>query len=187
MIVSKYEDVILRDFEESDIPQKIEWINDPENNQFLHYDLPLKIDQTITWFRNKDNTKRKDCIIEYNGTPVGVIGLLQIDYINKKAEYYITVGESAYKHKGIATKASKAILKYAFKELHLHKVYLTVDAKNEKAIRLYEKVGFKQEGYFQDDLFHAKAFSYVDRVRYAVIEGGGKTLLCNRNHRRIRV
>lgn len=169
MVICKYIDVTLREFEETDVPKKVEWINNHENNQFLHYDLPLKIDKTIEWFRNKDNTKRLDCIIEYEGVSVGLIGLLQIDRTNMKAEYYITIGENCYKQKGIATKATKAILEYAFSELKLHKIYLTVDAKNEKAIRLYEKVGFKREGYFVDDLFCSKNTEFIDRERYAVV------------------
>lgn len=169
MIISRYKDVILREFEETDIPKKVEWINNPANNQYLHYDLPLEIDKTVSWFRNKDNSRRVDCVIEYNGIPVGLIGLLQIDRINKKAEYYITIGETDFKHKGIATKATKAILEYAFVDLKLHKVYLTVDAKNENAIRLYEKAGFKQEGYFVGDLFRTRDNGYIDRERYAII------------------
>lgn len=177
MKICQYMDVVLRDFEESDVPKKVEWINNSQNNQFLHYELPLKIEKTIEWFRNKDNSRRLDCIIEYEGVPVGLIGLLQIDRVNMKAEYYITIGENSYKQKGIATKATKAILEYAFLKLQLHKVYLTVDAKNEKAIRLYEKVGFEREGYFVDDLFCSQNAEFIDREIYASVNrnpGGGR-------------
>ena len=169
MIVTQYQDVVLREFEEADIPKKVEWINNPENNQYLHYDLPLEIEKTINWFKNKDNSKRIDCIIEYREIQVGLIGLLQIDRLNQKAEYYITIGENGFKHKGIATKATKAIIEFAFEKLRLHKVYLTVDANNKKAIHLYEKVGFKQEGYFIDDIFCKSINDYIDRVRFAII------------------
>lgn len=157
MQITQYMDVVLREFEERDVPRKVEWINNPANNQFLHYDLPLKIDRTTEWFRNKDNSKRLDCIIEYNGTPVGLIGLLQIDKANRKAEYYITIGETSFKQKGIATKATKAIIDYSFAVLNLQKVYLTVDARNIHAIRLYERSGFKQV--------------FTTRERYALLNG----------------
>lgn len=177
MLLLKH-DIIIRSFEESDIGNKVKWINNPQNNQFLHYDLPLNVEKTLEWFRKKDNTRRLDCIIEYEGVPVGLIGLLQIDRVNLKAEYYITIGENAYKQKGIATKATKAILEYAFTELGLHKVYLTVDARNENAIRLYEKVGFKQEGYFVDDLYNSANSEFIDRKRYSVVKNrGGVKLL----------
>lgn len=170
MIISQYMDVVLRNFEEKDIPLKVEWINNPENNKFLHYDLPMKVDKTIKWFREKDNSKRLDCMIEYNGISVGVIGLLQIDKINSKAEYYITIGDTSFKGKGIATKATKAILDYGFNVLKLHKIYLTVDSRNEIAIKLYEKSGFKLEGYFVDDLFCDRNLEFIDRERYAILK-----------------
>lgn len=173
MIITKYEDVILRRFEESDIPKKVEWINNPENNRYLHYDLPLRTDKTTEWYRNKDNTSRVDCIIEYNGQAVGLIGLLSIDKNNFKAEYYITIGETSYKGKGIATKATKAILDYAFTVLKLHKVYLTVDAENVAAKRLYEKIGFRQEGLLIDDLYNAYEERFINRERLALLRKSG--------------
>lgn len=170
MIIAKYLDVTLREFEEKDIPLKVEWINNPENNKYLHYELPVRVDKTTEWFHKKDNSKRLDCTIEYEGVPVGIIGLLQIDRANSKAEYYITLGDSSFKKRGIATKATKAIIKYGFQTLKLHKIYLTVDSRNEIAIKLYKKSGFRREGYFVDDLFCDKRSEFIDRERYAVIQ-----------------
>lgn len=170
MIIGEMEDVILREFEETDIPLKVEWINDSENNQYLHYELPMQLDKTVNWFHSKDNSKRIDCTIEYHGIAVGIIGLLQIDRVNSKAEYYITIGNRNFKKRGIATKATKIILDYAFDKLKLHKVYLTVDSENKVAIKLYEKAGFKQEGYFIDDLYCSRRYEFINRKRYAIIK-----------------
>lgn len=180
MIIGQIDDIVLREFEETDIPLKIEWINDPENNRYLHYELPMQLDKTVKWFHNKDNSKRIDCTIEYKGIAVGIIGLLQIDIVNSKAEYYITIGNRNFKKKGIATKATEIILDYAFDKLKLHKVYLTVDSENKVAIKLYEKAGFKQEGYFIDDLYCPLRYEFIDRQRYAIVKnhvGGGNLLL----------
>lgn len=43
--------VTIRKFEERDVADKIRWINDERNNQFLHYDLPLEYKKTVEWFR----------------------------------------------------------------------------------------------------------------------------------------
>lgn len=170
MIIASFDDVILRKFEKNDIENKVKWINDTENNQFLHYDLPARIDKTTKWFEEKDDSKRIDCTIIYNGEPVGVIGLLSIDRINSKAEYYITVGETKYKKRGIATKATKAIIEYGFEKLGLHKIYLNVDADNKAAIGLYEKTGFVQEGLFIDDLYNERKSCFINRARYAIVK-----------------
>lgn len=158
--------IALRDFQEDDITLKVEWINDPRNNWYLHYSLPLEYDKTLNWFQGRNMKKRLDCMIEYDGIPVGLIGLLEIDPTNKKAEYYITIGAHDYKNRGIATGASRLILDYAFDVLLLNKVYLNVDAENRGACALYEKLGMMCEGVFIQDLWHRGAF--VDRKRYAI-------------------
>lgn len=160
--------VSLRDFTEEDIALKVQWINDPNNNRYLHYDLPLTYDKTLRWFQEKDNTHRVDCTIEYDQKPVGVIGLLAIDSENQKAEYYITIGDTSFQGKGIATKATMLLLEHAFTDLNLNKVYLTVDADNEKACGLYERVGMSCEGIFREDLSRNRQF--IDRKRYAILK-----------------
>ncbi len=159
--------VCLREFNESDIENKVRWINNADNNRFLHYDIPIEYNKTLIWYNNKDNSKRKDLIIEFNGRPVGLIGLLNIDIHNRKAEFYISMGETEYKNKGIATKACIKLIEYAFSILNLHKLYLNTDSKNIIAHKLFEKVGFVREGYFIDDMIHHG--KYIDRIRYALI------------------
>ena len=57
--------VSIRKFEEADIPNKVKWINDPRNNVFLHYSLPLEEEKTRIWFeKNRHRIDRYDAIIE---------------------------------------------------------------------------------------------------------------------------
>lgn len=159
--------ISLRDFTASDIDNKIRWINDFDNNLYLHYDIPLNYEDTLLWFNSKNNQTRLDCTIEYCGVPVGIIGLLNIDYVNLKAEYYVCLGEKRFKRKGIAKKASEILISYAFDILNLNKVYLNVDAENVDACKLYEKLGFVCEGTFIKDMIHRGKF--IDRKRYAIL------------------
>lgn len=164
--------VSIREFRFEDIPLKIRWINDAENNMYLHYDIPLEYDSTCAWFAKKDNARRYDCIILAEGEPVGLIGLLAIDHINSKAEFYVSMGEKCYKRRGVASQATKLILDYAFQYLNLNKVYLNVDADNLAAIALYEKCGFLKEGYFKQDMLCRDKL--IDRVRYAMLRDSFK-------------
>jgi len=160
-------DVYIRKFEESDIPYKIKWINDEKNNKYLHYELPLQYDKTLEWFKNIQNREdRADYTIVYKNNPVGLIGLLNIDKKNKKAEYYICLGEEKYKGKGIAFFATKLLLDIAFKKLGLNKVYLFTEKDNIRAQKFFEKVGFKKEGLLKHDLIHNGR--KIDRYVYGI-------------------
>lgn len=145
----------IRSFTKADITNKVKWINNPENNRYLHYNLPLTYDRTLRWFeRNHDLDIRLDCIIDYNKTPVGLIGLLNIDRNNKKAEFYICLGEREYKGKGIAKQASSLLIDYAFSGLDLNKLYLYTEKDNIAAQKLFKRLGFIQEGLLREDLIY---------------------------------
>lgn len=166
MLIKK-EQITIREFTIDDVENKVRWINDSENNEYLHYDIPLNVEKTKRWFLQKNNDGRLDCVIEFDSVPVGLIGLLAIDKQNSKAEFYISMGEASYKRKGIAYRATKMIIEYAFEDLGLNKIYLNVDAENIPACKLYEKSGFICEGVFKKDLFHRGKL--IDRKRYAIL------------------
>ena len=164
----EFEEVRIRKFEFNDINKKIEWINNPKNNKFLHFDLPLEYEKTCKWFeKNKDNKNRYDAIIEYKGIPVGIVGLLDIDYKNKKCEEYITIGETNLKRKGIGTKALNLICLYAFKILKLNKVIAYVEYGNP-SLYLHTKTGFEIEGFLKNDLIMDEKI--VDRFILGIFE-----------------
>lgn len=160
--------ITIRRFERKDIPKKVEWINNPENNRFLHYDLPLTIEKTEKWFDSHEgDSTRFDVVIEADGVPIGIGGLLSIDQKNGKAEYYITMGETDYKGKGIAKEASKLILAYGFEILGLNRIYFYTEIENEAAQKMHEKVGFVKEGRLRQDIFsHGKK---VDQLVYGFL------------------
>lgn len=150
---NQYSKINIRKFEKNDIENKVKWINDKSNNEFLHYDLPLEYDKTLKWYNaNKDRKDRYDAVIEYDKVPVGIIGLLNIDFKNLKAEYYITMGENQYKGKGIAYGASKKVIEYGFYELNLNKIYLYTEVENIVGQKLFNKLGFYKEGLIKEDL-----------------------------------
>lgn len=159
----------IRKFEKRDIPKKVEWINNPENNRFLHYDIPLSVEKTEQWFdRHFGEDSRFDAVIEVNGIPIGTIGLLNIDKKNNKAEYYIAMGETSYKGKGFAREASLLLLKYGFEELGLNRIYLFTEEENIVAQKLFERIGFVKEGILHKDILsHGK---FVNRILYGFLK-----------------
>lgn len=155
----------IRKFKYQDIENKVKWINDSENNRYLHYDLPLELEKTKKWYEKiKDRTDRYDAVIEYNNKPVGVIGLLEIK--KGKAEYYVTLGEKNYKGKGIAKSATYLLLNYAFTILKLNTVYLYTETENMGAQKLFEHCGFIKTGFSEKSAVNRGRL--VDRYEYQI-------------------
>jgi RimJ/RimL family protein N-acetyltransferase len=77
---------------------------------------------------------------------IGFVVLHTIEWNNKAALLAVGIGESAYRGRGYGTDALQLILHYAFYELNMFRVGLDVIANNARAIRAYEKVGFRREG-----------------------------------------
>jgi RimJ/RimL family protein N-acetyltransferase len=78
--------------------------------------------------------------------PVGTVGLISINHQHRTAELGIGIGEHDCWGRGLGTEATRLVLDYAFNVLGLHNVMLRVFSYNERAIRAYQKVGFKEIG-----------------------------------------
>ncbi len=138
---------------EEDTDDIIYWRNNVRD-KFIYRDLFTRESHT-QWLNSMVKTgKVAQFVIQIkDGRKIGSVFLRDIDYHHKKAEYGIFIGDTEAQGHGYGTEAAKLILEYGFKELGLHKIMLRVLATNERAVRSYEKVGFRQEGYFKDDVF----------------------------------
>ncbi len=77
---------------------------------------------------------------------VGEIDLSGINWASGEAIVGIGIGDRNDWGKGYGTDAMRVILRFAFDELNLHRVFLNTFEYNPRAIRSYEKCGFKHEG-----------------------------------------
>lgn len=160
--------VSIRKFSEYDIDNKVRWINNDENNLYLHYDLPLEKNKTMAWFKNNQNRMdRYDAVIECDGISVGIIGLLNIK--NQQAEYYVMLGEKNYKEKKVAKKATYLLLNYAFSVLNIRVVYLYTEIDNIQAQKLFERCGFRKTGIQKCSTVNRG--NLVDRYVYKISAG----------------
>ena len=88
-----------------------------------------------------------------NDVHIGNIKLDNFDWVNRTCELGLLLGDRTYWGKGIGTEVMRLTLAYAFNQLNLRKVLLAVYANNPAAIKLYEKVGFKNEGCLRSQIF----------------------------------
>lgn len=84
-----------------------------------------------------------------------IIGLLQLDGIawtHGTSWVSIGIGEEADRGQGYGREAMEIGLRFAFDELNLHRVCLTVFSYNQAARTLYERLGFRHEGTYREHL-----------------------------------
>lgn len=113
-----------------------------------------------------DQTERR-FILEEDGVNAGLVELIEIDYIHRRAEFQIIV-DPVHQGRGFGERATRMALNYAFQELNLYKIYLVVDTENTKAIHVYEKVGFEREGVLKHEFFSSG--KYRDAVRMCIFQ-----------------
>ena len=77
---------------------------------------------------------------------LGDIDLYVYNWPGRDAFVGLGIGEREFWGKGYGTDVMKVILRYAFTEVNLHRVTLIVFEFNPRAIRSYEKAGFRHEG-----------------------------------------
>lgn len=143
----------IRPLERKDLLLKVRWINDPEVHKYLHYEVPLNIEDTERWFeRIVDDDSRYDFVIEtLDFEPVGLTGLIDIDYTHRTAEFYIVVGEKKYWSRGIGQEAAWLLVQWGFDELDVHKIWAITRSTNSASIALMKKMGFQIEGILREE------------------------------------
>jgi RimJ/RimL family protein N-acetyltransferase len=140
--------VRLRPLEERDLPTCVEWMADREVTRWLAaIGEPPTLEDEQEWYdrRRSDPDSVMWAIETEEGRLIGNVEL-RLTTQARRAEMGIVVGDKGEWSKGYGTNTVKMILRYAFEELELNRVELTTDEENHRAIRCYEKCGFRQEG-----------------------------------------
>lgn len=143
------EKVRLRPATPNDFPQMITWSRDEEVNRYLEGEFPKTIDEYSVWLKklNSDRHAKHFAIVTLPDSRL--IGDIQLDHITWRsgdAELRIRIGERHLWDKGYGTDAIVALLQHAFENMTLSRIYLRVFSSNLRAIRCYEKAGFRKEG-----------------------------------------
>ena len=115
----------------------------------------VKSSETSNYFVVMKNSKIIGCI-GFNGN------------IARKMKHYGTIGISVLKEywgRGIATTLLEKLISWS-KEKGIKKINLDVFENNERAIKLYEKFGFKLEGCIEDGIFDGE--NYINLLVYGL-------------------
>lgn len=146
---------VLRPCERKDLIMRVKWLNNPVVRETLVLMFPVSIAETELWFeRILVSNTRKDFIIELKEAekPIGFAGYINIDWINRKAEPFIAIGEENAWGKGYGTEVVRALLEFGFNEMGLNRMYGFMLDFNQRALKMDLKAGFKKEGLLKEDV-----------------------------------
>lgn len=146
-----------------DAEKYTEWVNDMEIGQFL-----LLTSSVIDLENEKETLQRLMrqqtifAIVEKDTNKViGNCGLHEVSEVHRRAQFGIFIGEKTYWNQGIGTEATALALDFGFNIMNLNNITLEVFGYNQRAIRCYEKVGFKLVGTRRDYIFMAGKYHDV--------------------------
>jgi RimJ/RimL family protein N-acetyltransferase len=157
----------LRPLAASDVEQSVVWRNDPAvRDAQLGWPFPVTLPMEEKWYAEALSGQRQDrvtfAVETQDGKLAGFVHLTHIDWISRTANFGITIGVKELQGRGIGKDATALVVAYAFDTLNLERIWLEVPAFNERAIRLYERIGFCHEG-------KLRAHAFADGRRHDVL------------------
>ena len=165
--------LILRRFLYTDDDSMLKyWIAD-EKIQSLYSEPVYETKEAVKELLDKyiGSYEREDyyrwAIIEKTtGECIGQIAYFLVDNKNHFAEIEYCIG-SNFQCKGFATEATKAVIKFGFEKMNLHKVQICTKTINAPSKRVIEKCGFNYEGTLRD-YFYIDG-QYVGRLYFSIL------------------
>jgi len=139
----------LRPVEEEDLPLLAQWRNDPQSRSMFLMPLLLPVSGQKKWYEAvlNDPTQMRFMVVRLdNQAVVGTISLLHIDYRNQMAEMGSDIIIPAERGHHFGLDATRALIRYAFEELNLRRLYGTGLSANTIGMRKHMRAGFKPEG-----------------------------------------
>ncbi len=161
----------LRGLTRADLQALLTWTSDREVTRYLYRGaFPAHLETLERLFEAMIASSAEEelalCVREGHAL-IGICGLHGINPVARSAELRILIGEKQWWGQGFGTEATQLLLAWAFEVLHLHKVWLGVNAAQTNAVRVYEKVGFVREGVLRDEIW--RNGRYYDAVRMSIL------------------
>jgi diamine N-acetyltransferase len=156
----------------------VRWRNDPHiRDNVLGYPFPVTEAMEADWIGAvlKDRSRTRIVLAiedRSDGVLAGFVYLNNLDWLARNAEFGILIGARERQRRGLAREALELVAQYAFDTLNLHKIYLRVVAYNERALQLYRRFGFTEEGIQREHAFVRGR--YYDVVLMGLITRGGR-------------
>ena len=149
--------VRLRHHRPENLPAVKRWYTDVELAKLTRYQTrPMSKEEIEQFFRTRllsPDALAYAIHVRESDRLIGLTTFSALDADNGSALFHITIGERDAWGRGYGTEAAVLMLEHAFARLGLHRIALSVFSFNERAIRSYEKAGFRIEGRLREAIW----------------------------------
>jgi RimJ/RimL family protein N-acetyltransferase len=156
--------VRLRATEPTDRERVHSWVNDPEVTRYLTMRYPSAADD---WVWPADGPPNgfgfvRLAIETKAGEHIGAVNLHRTNAEDSIAGLGIIIGAKEHWDRGYGLDAIVTLLGFAFGEMNLHRVWLTVLDEQERGIACYLQCGFREEARLRQDVYrHGRYHDFV--------------------------
>jgi len=151
--------VVLRAPAEADLPFLLAFANDPDLRGWLRFTMPTTQEHERRWLEGLDDARDRVWLLceADDGRVVGCVGLHGWDPVARHAELGLGILAPADRGRGLGAEACALALRHGFEAMGLQRVWLHVIEDNP-ARRLYERLGFREEGRLRRHLYKRGAW-----------------------------
>lgn len=163
--------VFLRPLVREDLRLIRRWSKDPEFRGLIGEIEPMSEAEAEDFFQRVQTQADRlwfMVVRRSDDRPIGETGLLRMFPAWRTTDLSLMLGERDAWGQGYGTEAIRLLLDHAFGVLKMHRVSLGVVGFNERALRFYEKVGFRREGVQRDGYCYEGRFH--DFVMMSILE-----------------
>ena len=153
--------VIMTRLLEEDLPKVMDWRMRSYVTEFMNTDPMLTLDGQRVWYSKiKEREDQIHWIIRYDGIPIGLINVFDIDRQNSRCSWGYYIAEREYRSLQLAIYLEWSLYDYVFNILKLHKLCNETWVENQQVIKLHQMCGGKQDGIMRQHI--CKNGSYHD-------------------------
>ena len=172
--------VCLRALRRGDLVHLRKWLEDAEIRGLIGEVAAMsKADSEKFLEKVRADTQRAwfMVVVKENNKVIGEAGLLRMDRAWRTTDISVIIWEREEWGKGYGTEAVLLLLDHAFRQLDFHRAAIGVVGFNERALRFWEKVGFRKEGvqrdgYYYDGKYHDFVLMSILDDEFRELQGG---------------
>lgn len=162
--------LFIRRFSEKDATDLHDYFSREEVVRFEPHP-PLTYEQAVEEVTRRAEDSGCYAVALKSGKVIGNFNMNQGPYSTWELSF---VFHSGYWGQGYAFESMRALLKYAFNSMHARRITARCNPLNESSWKLLERVGFRQEGRFLQNIFYSRDAEgnpvWQDTYEYAMLK-----------------